>query len=316
MSAGAARSTSQLLNRLPSVRGEYRENVTLARYTWFRVGGPAEVMYLPADRDDLQHFLKNTPRDIPIMVIGVASNLLIRDGGIPGVVIRLRGAFTDIELNEGIVRAGAGALDINVARFARDRSLTGLEFLCGIPGTIGGALRMNAGAYEKEMKDVLVSACAIDRGGDRHIIDRSAMGFRYRESGVPADWIFTAAEMRGEPGDPNDIAARMAEIGDARSESQPVRSRTGGSTFKNPDGRKAWELIDAAGCRGLVRGGAQVSNKHCNFLINTGNASARDLEQLGEEVRQRVRMNSGVELQWEIRRIGEPVQSDGTEPCV
>lgn len=315
MNAAAARNASRLIERLPPVRGEYRECVALARFAWFRVGGPAEVMFLPADSDDLQRFLKNTPRDIPVTVIGVASNLLIRDGGIPGVVIRLRGPFTNIESTDGVVRAGAGALDINVARFALSRNLAGLEFLSGIPGTIGGALRMNAGAYDKEMKDVLLSAEAIDRDGDRHVVDRLAMGFRYRGSDVPADWILTAANMRGEPGVPDEIAARMAEIGDARSESQPVRSRTGGSTFKNPDGHKAWELIDAAGCRGLVRGGAQVSNKHCNFLVNTGNASARDIEQLGEEVRQRVRANSGVELQWEIRRIGETAQTDGTGPC-
>jgi len=315
MNAATARHAPRLLDRLPPVRGDYREGVALARYTWFRVGGPAEVMFLPADSDDLQQFLKNTPRDIPVTVIGVASNLLIRDGGVPGVVIRLRGAFTDISANDGVVRTGAGALDINVARFALTRNLAGLEFLSGIPGTIGGALRMNAGAYEMELKDVLVAAEAIDRDGGRHALDAPAMGFRYRGSSVPADWIFTAAELRGEPGEPDDIAARMAEIGGARSESQPVRSRTGGSTFKNPDGYKAWELIDAAGCRGLVHGGAQVSNKHCNFLINTGNASARDIEQLGEEVRQRVRANSGVELQWEIRRIGEPARTDGTERC-
>lgn len=315
MSAAAARSPARLLDRLPPVRGEYQEGAPLARYTWFRVGGPAEVMFLPADNDDLRQFLRNTPADVPVMVIGVASNLLIRDGGVPGVVVRLRGSFAETRLEDGVIRAGAGALDINVARFALSQSLAGLEFLCGIPGTIGGALRMNAGAYGKELEDVLLSAEAFDRAGDRHVLDTGAMGFGYRESAVPADWIFLAASLRGEPGDADEIAARMAEIGGARDESQPVRSRTGGSTFKNPEGHRAWELIDAAGCRGLVRGGAQVSNKHCNFLINTGNATAHDIEMLGEDVRRRVRETSGVELEWEIRRIGEPAHPDGKTSC-
>jgi UDP-N-acetylmuramate dehydrogenase len=316
MGAAAARNSMRLLDRLPPVRGEYRERVPLARYTWFRVGGPAEVMFLPADGDDLQHFLQNVPADIPVMVIGVASNLLIRDGGVPGVVIRLRGGFTDTQMADGAIRAGAGALDINVARFAQSQSLEGLEFLSGIPGTIGGALRMNAGAYGKEIKDVLQSAEAVDRGGKRHILDASSMGFRYRGCAIPEDWIFLAAEFHAEPGDAEEISARMAEIGGARDESQPIRSRTGGSTFKNPDGQRAWELIDGAGCRGLVRGGAQVSNKHCNFLINTGNASAQDIEMLGEEVRRRVHETSGVDLHWEIRRIGEAAKPDGADACV
>jgi UDP-N-acetylmuramate dehydrogenase len=316
MGAAPARNATRLLDRLPPVRGEYRESAPLARYTWFRVGGPADVLYLPADEEDLQLFLRNTPVEIPVTVIGVASNLLIRDGGVPGVVIRLRGSFTGIRMDKAEIRAGAGALDINVARFALGQSMAGLEFLCGIPGTIGGALRMNAGAYGREIKDVLLSAEALDRTGARHSLNPAAMGFRYRGTEVPEDWLFIAATLRVEPGDATEISARMDQIGGARSESQPVRSRTGGSTFRNPDSRRAWELIDAAGCRGMVRGGAQVSNMHCNFLINTGNASAQDIEMLGEDVRRRVRETSGIDLQWEIRRIGDPAQHDGPKRCV
>lgn len=308
----ATRTTDRLLDRLPAVRGEYREGVALARYTWFRVGGPAEVLYLPADEDDLAAFLTNAPGDVPVTVIGVASNLLIRDGGVPGVVIRLRGDFNAIQRTEAGLRAGAGALDINVARFAADEGLSGLEFLSGIPGTVGGALRMNAGAYGREIKDVLRSATAVDRKGVRHTPDVGAMGFGYRHSGVPEDWVFLSAELSATPDSPEKIAERMAAIGAARNDSQPVRSRTGGSTFKNPPGRHAWELVDEAGCRGLKVGGAMVSEKHCNFLINTGDATAEDLETLGEEVRSRVRTRCGVDLQWEIKRIG--VDATGRTP--
>ncbi|MCG8544159.1 MAG: UDP-N-acetylmuramate dehydrogenase, partial [Alphaproteobacteria bacterium] len=237
-----------LIERLPRVRGAYQESVPLARYTWFRVGGPAEVLYLPADADDLQHFLANTPADIPVTVIGVASNLLIRDGGIPGVVIRLRDGFTDVARVQDGIEAGAGALDINVARFAAGEGLTGLEFLSGIPGTIGGALRMNAGAYERELKDAFLRAEAIDRAGCRHGLDVSAMGFRYRHSAPPEDWIFVSARLAAEPGEAEKIAQRMEEIGAARNDTQPIRSRTGGSTFKNPPDHSAWELVDRAGC--------------------------------------------------------------------
>jgi UDP-N-acetylmuramate dehydrogenase len=304
MAMAALKHPDRLIDRLPAVRGEYREDVALARYTWFRVGGPAEVLFLPADKDDLQHFLAGTPPDIPVTVLGVASNLLIRDGGIPGVVIRLRGTFNETALVEAGVVAGAGALDINVARFAAENGIGGLEFLSGIPGTVGGALRMNAGAYGREINDVLINADSLDRNGDTHQFDADAMGFSYRHSSVPDDHIFVSATLAAEPDDPAKISARLDEIGAARNETQPIRSRTGGSTFKNPDGQHAWELIDAAGCRGLRVGGATVSEKHCNFLINTGSATAQDLEALGEEVRRRVVDTCGVELQWEIRRVG------------
>ena len=300
----AQRTTDRLLNRLPAVRGEYREGVALARYTWFRVGGPAEVLFVPADEDDLATFLAGVPADAPLTVIGVASNLLIRDGGIPGVVIRLRNGFNAISRTDAGLRAGSGALDINVARFAADEGLAGLEFLSGIPGTIGGALRMNAGAYGREIKDVFRSAAAVDRQGRRHVLDACAMDFDYRHTAVPDDWIFLSADLSAIADTPEKIAERMAAIGVARSDTQPVRSRTGGSTFKNPPGRHAWQLVDEAGCRGLKVGGAMVSEKHCNFLINTGDATAEELETLGEEVRRRVRANCGVDLQWEIKRIG------------
>lgn len=305
MLMAAARTTAdRLLDRLPAVRGEYRENVPLARYTWFRVGGPAEVLFVPADEADLAHFLSETPADVPVTVIGVASNLMVRDGGVPGVVIRLRHGFTATSRTATGVRAGAGALDINVARFAADEELTGLEFLSGIPGTIGGALRMNAGAYGREIKDVFEAAVAVDRHGALHDIDAGMMDFTYRHTAVPEDWIFLSATLSAIPATREKIAERMEAIGAARTDSQPVRSRTGGSTFKNPAGRHAWELVDEAGCRGLRIGGAMVSDMHCNFLINTGDATAEDLERLGEEVRRRVREKSGVDLQWEIKRIG------------
>jgi len=300
----ARRTTSHLIERLPAVRGQYQKGVKLARYTWFRVGGPAEVLFVPADEDDLAAFLADVPIDVPLTVIGVASNLLIRDGGIPGVVIRLRNAFNAISRTDAGLRAGAGALDINVSRFAVEEGLAGLEFLSGIPGTIGGALRMNAGAYGREIKDVFLSATAVDRHGARHLLDARAMGFEYRHTGVAEDWIFLSAELSAIPDTPEKITGRMAAIGTARNDTQPVRSRTGGSTFKNPPGRHAWQLVDEAGCRGLRIGGAMVSEKHCNFLINTGDATAEDLETLGEEVRSRVLAHSGVDLQWEIKRIG------------
>ncbi len=241
-------------------------------------------------------------------VIGVGSNLLVRDGGVPGAVIRLGKGFADISVEANLLKAGAAAPDLYVARAARDAGLTGLEFLCGVPGTIGGALRMNAGAYGGEVKDVLRRAWAIDSAGKQRELTNEDMGFSYRHCGVAEDWIFTAAEFEGTPDDRDAIAARMEEIGESRMDSQPVRSRTGGSTFANPEGAKAWQLIDAAGCRGLRMGGAMVSEQHCNFLINTGDATASDIEGLGEEVRRRVRENSGVELRWEIRRIGVPAE--------
>ncbi|HLW29039.1 MAG TPA: UDP-N-acetylmuramate dehydrogenase [Kiloniellales bacterium] len=294
----------KLIDRLPSVRGRYTEQAPLAGITWFRVGGAAEVSFRPADQDDLVQFLANKPADVPVTVLGVGSNTLVRDGGIAGVVLRLGRAFASIERDsEGII-AGAAALDVNVAEVARRAALTGLEFLSGIPGTIGGALRMNAGAYGREIKDVLRWAEVVTPAGEVKRLQPQEMGLSYRRSAVPADWIFLRAAMDAEPGDAEVIETRMNEIRNARSSSQPIRSRTGGSTFKNPPGQKAWQLIDAAGCRGLTRGGAQVSEQHCNFLINLGDATAGDLEALGEEVRRRVQAHSGVELEWEIRRIG------------
>jgi len=301
-----------LIDRLPEVRGRYAENADLARVTWFRVGGPAEVMFRPADSDDLATFLAAKPADVPVTVLGVGSNLLVRDGGVPGVVIRMGRHFAAIEA-EGIgITVGAGALDVHVARVAAEAGIAGLEFLSGVPGTIGGALRMNAGAYGREIKDVLVQASALDAQGGKHDLTLDEMGFSYRHCGIAEDWIFTGARLRGEKGEPAEIAQRVAEIRAARETSQPIRTATGGSTFANPanspGGEKAWQLIDAAGCRGLTRGGAQVSEQHCNFLINTGEATAADLEGLGEEMRRRVFETSGIELRWEIRRIGIPAK--------
>ncbi|WP_244922262.1 UDP-N-acetylmuramate dehydrogenase [Oceanibaculum indicum] len=301
---------TSLIERLPTVRGRYTEDADLAKTTWFRCGGPAEVLFRPADTDDLVEFLATRPADVPVTVIGVGSNLLIRDGGVPGVVIRLARGFTEVTLEEGDrLRAGAGALDLNVALTAQQAGLTDLEFFSGIPGTVGGALRMNAGAYGGEMKDVLVEAEAVDPFGKRHRLDAAAMGFSYRRSEVPAGWIFLSALLQARKGDPAAIAQRMADIRKSREETQPTRARTGGSTFKNPEGHKAWQLIDKAGCRGLRIGDAMVSDKHCNFLINTGAATATDIETLGEEVRRRVFETSGIRLDWEIRRIGVPSQS-------
>jgi UDP-N-acetylmuramate dehydrogenase len=302
----AYRRTMPLIERLPKVRGRLTENAPLSGITWFRVGGPAEIMFRPADRDDLADFLAALPRDVPVTVIGVGSNLLVRDGGVAGVVLRLGRGFADIEAKGSDVRAGAAALDINIARMAADAGLAGLEFLSGIPGTMGGALRMNAGAYGREIKDVLRRAVTLDAKGQRHELPPEALGLSYRHCALPEDWIFVQASFAGSAGDPQAIGARMAEIQAARESAQPVRARTGGSTFANPPGHKAWELIDRAGCRGLKRGGAMVSEKHANFLINTGDATAAEIEGLGEEVRRRVRESSGILLDWEIRRIGEP----------
>ncbi|MCC7015741.1 MAG: UDP-N-acetylmuramate dehydrogenase [Rhodospirillales bacterium] len=295
-----------LLGRLPPVRGRYAANAVLGRVTWFRTGGNAEVMFRPADADDLARFLALRPRDVPLTVIGLGSNLLVRDGGVPGVTIRLGRGFTTVACEGGMVRAGAAALDTSVALAGAKAGIAGLEFLSGVPGTIGGALRMNAGAFGREMKDITVSAAALDEKGARRELDNAALGFGYRRARVPEGWIFVSALLRGEKGDPAAIAKRIAEIRSAREASQPTRAATGGSTFKNPEGKKAWELIERAGCRGLRRGAAMVSDKHCNFLVNTGGATATDLEQLGEDVRRRVKAAAGVELEWEIRRVGVP----------
>ncbi len=304
----ARRASGGLIERLPPVRGRLTENVPLAPITWFRAGGAAEIMFRPADIDDLAGFLARKPADVAVTVIGVASNLLVRDGGVDGVVIRLGRGFVDIRIDGTTVEAGAGALDLNVALACRDAGVAGLEFMSGIPGTVGGGLRMNAGAYGREFKDVLRQAVALDAAGNKHVLPLAALGLSYRHSGVADDWIFVQALFAGEPGDAAAIGRRMGEIQTARESSQPIRARTGGSTFANPPGHKAWELIDRAGCRGLARGGAAISEKHANFLINTGSATAADLEGLGEEVRRRVRETCGVTLEWEIRRIGRPAE--------
>jgi UDP-N-acetylmuramate dehydrogenase len=301
----------RLIARLPRVRGRLTENAPLAQFTWFRVGGPAEVMFRPADLDDLAEFLAAKPKDVPVTVMGVASNLLIRDGGVPGVVIRLGSGFVDIAATGDEIAAGAGALDLNVALVACEAGIADLEFLSGIPGTVGGGLRMNAGAYGREFKDVLHEATALDGEGRRHDLEPGEMNLSYRHCGVPADWIFVAARFKGRSDDSSAIGARMAEIQAQREATQPIRARTGGSTFANPPGHKAWELIDRAGCRGLTRGGATVSEKHTNFLINTGAATAADVEGLGEEVRRRVREQTGIVLEWEIQRIGVPKTGGG-----
>jgi len=290
---------------LPPVRGTYAENAPLKDLVWFRAGGNAEILFRPADAGDLATFLYAKPQGLRVTVIGVGSNLLVRDGGIPGVVVRLPASFGKISVEGTRIRAGAAALDAAVARAAADAGIAGLEFLRGVPGTIGGALRMNAGCYGRELKDVLIEAVALDAQGERHVLSAAEMGFTYRHSAVPEDWIFVEALLEGVPDDAAAVRTRMEKLVAEREASQPIRSKTGGSTFKNPPGLKAWALIDEAGCRGLTHGGAQVSEMHCNFLINTGEASAADLEALGEEVRARVKEKSGVALEWEIKRVGQ-----------
>jgi UDP-N-acetylmuramate dehydrogenase len=297
--------TPDLKAAMPDLRGRLLANEPLGPLTWFRVGGPAQVLFTPADEADLAYFLARLPGEIPVYVVGVGSNLIVRDGGMPGVVIRLspRG-FGETAAEGDIVRAGTAALDKRVAETAAAANIGGLEFYFGIPGTIGGALRMNAGANGGETKDVLVEATGIGRDGARCSFSNAEMKFVYRSSGVDPSIIFTSARFRGRIALPEAIRARMDEVQNHRETAQPIREKTGGSTFKNPPGHSAWKLIDAAGCRGLRVGGAQVSEMHCNFLINTGNATGHDIETLGETVRARVKENSGIELQWEIKRIG------------
>jgi UDP-N-acetylmuramate dehydrogenase len=296
--------TGDLRARMPELRGRLLANQSLTELTWFRVGGPAQVFYLPEDENDLAYFLRNLPAEIPVAAIGAGSNTIVRDGGVPGVVIRLGRGFNEIKVEEGYrVVAGAALLDAMVARAARDAGVAGLAFLSGIPGAIGGALRMNGGAYGGETKDVLIEARGVDRQGNLRTYSNAEMGFAYRHCGVPDDVIFTAAVFQGRAGAIEEIAAEMDAIKKKREASQP-RNRTGGSTFKNPPGSSAWKLVDEAGCRGLTVGSAQVSELHSNFLINLGGASATDIETLGETVRERVRAHSGVALEWEIKRIG------------
>ena len=295
----------KLLLRLPAVRGRLEPNAPLADLTWFRAGGAAEVLLSPADEGDLSTFLKATPPDIPVYVIGVGSNLLVRDGGVLGVVIRLGRAFMDVVVEgENRIRAGAAALDVRVARFAAENSIDALTFLRGIPGSIGGALRMNGGAYGGETKDVLVEARGFDRKGNLHVLSNADMKYSYRHCGAPEELIFTSALLQGRAGNKLEILAAMDKITESRESTQPIKSRTGGSTFKNPPNHKSWQLIDKAGMRGFHIGHAKVSELHCNFLINEGGATATQIEELGEAVRTRVKENSGVQLEWEIRRIG------------
>ncbi|WP_414473642.1 UDP-N-acetylmuramate dehydrogenase [Microvirga sp. M2] len=297
--------TPDLKAAMPELRGRLEANAPTAPLSWFRTGGPAQVLFTPADEDDLAYFLQRLDSQVPVLVVGLGSNMLIRDGGWAGIVIRLGKGLAEVAVEPDLrVRAGAAAPDVKVARAAAEAGIAGLSFLRGIPGTIGGAMRMNGGAYGGETKDVLVEARGVTRTGEVVAFTNAQMGFTYRHSSVPDDVIFTEALFQGRPGNPDDILAEMNAITEARSSTQPVNTRTGGSTFKNPPGRKAWELVDAAGCRGLRIGDAQVSEMHCNFLINHGSASAADIENLGEEVRRRVRDMSGVELEWEIKRVG------------
>lgn len=294
-----------MLKNLPSVRGEITENADIAKGTWFRVGGTADVLFKPADVDDLSDFLKQCPNDVPITVLGLGSNVIIRDGGIRGVVIKLGKAFADISHAGDIVTVGAGATDVLVARYCAKHGLAGIEFLVGIPGNIGGALRMNAGAYGTEMGDILIDACVMHRDGTLKTYAVNEMDLSYRHNGLPDDVIFLSARLRVTNDAPEKIQSRLEDIKKQREDTQPVKDRTGGSTFANPDGHKAWELIDAVGGRGFKIGGAMMSEKHCNFMLNDGTATAADLENLGEEMRARVKDKFNIDLQWEIKRIGE-----------
>lgn len=293
-----------LIDRMPAVRGSLKADVALAPYSWLRVGGPADVFFMPKDEADLALFLSSIDPSIPVTVLGVASNTLVRDGGIEGVVIRLGPAFGVVETDGLKVVAGTAALDARVAKLASQAGIAGLEFYAGVPGTIGGALRMNAGCYGAETCDVLVEVVAIDRRGRRVVLSKDDMDYSYRHSGASSDLIFTSATFEGTPDAPETIQARMDEITQKREGSQPIRSKTGGSTFKNPEGHSAWKVIDAAGMRGFRVGGAQMSEQHCNFMINADAATAADLETLGETVRAKVLETQGIRLDWEIRRIG------------
>lgn len=291
---------------MPGLRGRMVENASLADITWFRIGGPAEVLLMPLDEADLAYALARIPREIPVFVLGLGSNLLVRDGGVRGVVIRLGRGFGHVETLAGHrLQAGSAVPDAKVARAAADAGISGLAFYRGIPGSIGGALRMNAGAHGRETKDALVSAHAVDRAGGIHVLSNADMSFSYRHCGVPEDWVFTRATFAGEPGEPESILAEMNEVAEYREKNQPIKERTGGSTFKNPPGHSAWKLVDAAGMRGFRVGGAKVSEMHCNFLINDAGATAEDVERLGETVRARVKSTQGIALEWEIIRIGE-----------
>ena len=295
-----------LLIKLPKIRGKYREQARLAQVTWFGVGGPAEVIFRPEDIDDLSFFLKEISKEIPVSIIGVGSNLLVRDGGIEGVVIRLGRNFAKMSIeNSNILRAGAAALNYNVVHFTADNSLSGIEFLVGVPGSIGGALCMNAGCYSREVSDVMIKATVVDSDGNLHVLSKSDIGYVYRGNTLPDDWFFVEGFFQLEFMEKEIVKSNIEDISKKREETQPIRTKTSGSTFKNPGDKKAWQLIDAAGCRGMREGGAIVSTKHCNFLINEGNAAAKDIEKLGEKVRKMVYENTGIMLDWEIKRIGK-----------
>lgn len=294
-----------LKQSLPLVRGRYLFDVPLGPVTWFRVGGPAQVTFKPADLGDLCFFLKNKPKEVPVHIIGVGSNLLVRDGGVKGIVIRLGHGFTNVHVEGTKIDVGAAVLDRTLAMVACEEGLAGFEFLCGIPGTVGGALRMNAGAYGSDISEVLEYATVADPKGTIHHLKAEELGLTYRHCVLPKDWIFVGACFKGKRGKYKEIQERMAHFLKEREVTQPVHSRTGGSTFANPDGQRAWELIDQAGCRGHQKGGAVMSELHCNFMVNKGDATASDLENLGEDVRKRVFSKTGVELRWEIERIGE-----------
>ena len=297
--------TADLKARMPELRGRLSANAPMADITWFRAGGPAQVLFMPADEADLAYFLTHKPKPLPVFVVGLGSNLLVRDGGVEGVVIRLGRGFAGIAVEEGHrLRVGTVVPDVKVARAAADAGIAGLAFYRGIPGSIGGALRMNAGAHGSETKDVLIGARAVDPDGKIHVLSLADMGFTYRHSAISHDWIFTEALFQGAAGEPADILRAMDEVAEYRETHQPIKERTGGSTFKNPEGHSAWKLIDDAGCRGFRVGGAMVSEKHCNFLINDRNATGEDIERLGEIVRARVKAKSGITLQWEIIRLG------------
>jgi UDP-N-acetylmuramate dehydrogenase len=299
---------------IPELAGSAESDGSLADFIWFRTGGPAEWLVRPKDVADLSRFLAALDPGVPVLPVGVGSNLIVRDGGVPGVVVRLPKSFARVEAEAGHrVRAGGGAMGITVASRARDTGIAGLEFLRGIPGTAGGAVRMNAGAYGREVRDILVEATIVLRDGGVETWPAERLGYTYRHSELPAGAVVVEALFEGVPGDPKTIGAEMDRIAEEREASQPLRSRTGGSTFKNPPGIKAWQAIDAAGCRGLKIGCAQVSEKHCNFLLNLGNASAADIEALGEEVRRRVLEHSGVALEWEIQRVGLGRRGAGEE---
>jgi UDP-N-acetylmuramate dehydrogenase len=304
---------SELGTALPGLRGRITEAAPLADITWLRVGGPAEVLLTPADEADLAYALGQIPPEVPVFTLGLGSNLLVRDGGVRGVVVRLGRGFGNITVLDGQrLKAGTAVPDVKVTRAAADAGIAGLAFYRGIPGSIGGALRMNAGAHGRETKDVLVAARAVDRAGRIHELSLADMGFTYRHCAVPEDWIFTEATFAGTPGDPQAILAEMHEVAEYREKNQPIKERTGGSTFKNPPGASAWKLIDAAGLRGFRVGGAKVSELHCNFLINDQGASGEDLERLGETIRARVRATQRVVLEWEVIRVGEPAPGHAT----